>query len=137
MLERRPFKDVQQVFDVADRVWTQLGTDDWKEAFSHHPRVGDVNSLKEKFASTGAWAAQEQSGVNKASAETLKNLMEGNAQYEKNFGCIFIVCATGKSAEEMLLILRTRLRNTPESELLIAAAEQSKITRLRLEKLLS
>lgn len=137
MLEQRPFKDVQHVLDVADQVWALLSADDWKEAFSHHPEIGDVNSLKEKFASTRTWAAREQAGVNEASEETLRNLLEGNAQYEKTFGYIFIVCATGKSAEQMLAILLTRLSNTPESELLIAAAEQCKITRLRLEKLLS
>jgi len=137
MLERRPFKGVQHVLDVADQVWARLAAHDWKEAFSYHPKIGDVKSLREKFASTRAWTTGEQSGVHTASAETLKNLVEGNAQYEKNFGYIFIVCATGKSAEEMLRIQQTRLRNTAESELLIAAAEQSKITRLRLEKLLS
>lgn len=137
MVQRRPFVDARQLFTVAEEIWNGLNTEDWKEAFTHHPKIGDIGSLREKFASTKTWAAGEQSGVNNAAENTLKALAEGNTEYEKKFGFIFIVCATGKSAEEMLALLKVRLGNIPEQEIGIAAVEQSKITRIRLEKLLS
>lgn len=137
MIERRPFKDAGHLFAVAGETWNNLKPGDWKEAFSHHPKIGDVNALREKFASTATWASGEQSGVSGAADETLKRLAEGNAEYERKFGYIFIVCATGKSAEEMLEMLEMRLKNPEDQELKIAAAEQAKITRIRLEKLLS
>ncbi|MFN0159140.1 MAG: 2-oxo-4-hydroxy-4-carboxy-5-ureidoimidazoline decarboxylase [Bacteroidota bacterium] len=136
MAQRRPFADARQLFAVAEEVWNGLTPEDWKEAFSHHPKIGDISSLREKFASTKTWAAGEQSGVNNTTENTLKALAEGNAEYEKKFGFIFIVCATGKSAEEMLSLLKARRVNTPDMEIAIAAAEQNKITRIRLEKLL-
>lgn len=137
MIERRPFKDAGHLFALAEETWNSLGSQDWKEAFSHHPKIGDVHALREKFASTAAWASGEQSGVKSASDETLRRLAEGNAEYERKFGYIFIVCATGKSAEEMLEMLESRLTHPAERELNIATAEQAKITRIRLEKLLS
>lgn len=90
-----------------------------------------------RFASTAQWASGEQSGVNAAKSETIQALAEGNHLYEEKFGYIFIVCATGKSAAEMLAILQTRLNNEPADEIKIAAAEQNKITKLRLQKLLA
>ena len=108
---------------------------DWREAFAHHPKIGDVESLRRKFASTSVWTAGEQSGVVGAEEAVLTALAEGNAAYEARFGYIFIVCATGKSAGEMLEILQTRLLSGPRTELRVAAEEQKKITRLRLEKL--
>jgi len=137
MIERRPFKDAGHLFAVAEEMWNSLGKQDWREAFSHHPKIGDVNALREKFASTAAWASGEQSGVKNASEETLRRLAGRNAEYERKFGYIFIVCATGKSAEEMLEVLESRLKHPADQELKIAAAEQAKITRIRLEKLLS
>lgn len=136
MLRRRPFKNREYVFSVADDVWRNLKTGDWKEAFSHHPKIGDVESMRAKFADTRKWAEGEQSGVSEANDKTLARLAEGNRMYEEKFGYIFIVCATGKSANEMLLLLQQRLPNDHETEIHIAAAEQAKITRLRLDKLL-
>ncbi len=110
---------------------------DWLEAFAAHPRIGDVDALRAKFAATAAWASGEQAGVAGASESTLRALAEGNRDYEAKFGHIFIVCATGKTADEMLGLLRERLANEPDAELAVAAAEQAKITAIRLRKLLS
>ena len=131
-----PADDMIELLEDAEEQWWQCSEDDWKEAFGHHPKIGDVESLTNKFASTAQWASGEQSGVNVASEETIKAIAEGNRLYEEKFGYIFIVCATGKSAEEMLEILQSRLENKPEDEILIAADEQNKITKLRIEKLL-
>jgi 2-oxo-4-hydroxy-4-carboxy-5-ureidoimidazoline decarboxylase len=132
-----PVADADTLMDQAKTHWFELSEDDWREAFTHHPKIGDVSSLKEKFANTRAWAEGEQSAVNDTSQEVLEALARGNQEYEARFGYIFIVFATGKSAEEMLALLQARLPNKPEDEILIAMAEQDKITRLRLEKLLA
>jgi 2-oxo-4-hydroxy-4-carboxy-5-ureidoimidazoline decarboxylase len=132
-----PLKDRKQLFFLAERMWFACSEKDWREAFTHHPKIGDINSLKEKFASTGKWAEGEQSGVNHTSQQVIEALAAGNKQYEDKFGYIFIVCATGKTAEEMLALLEARLHNSPADEIKIAMTEQNKITRLRLEKLLS
>jgi len=134
-LASRPFGSAAELFAAADDVWQNLDRDDWLEAFAAHPRIGDLDNLRKKFAATADWASHEQSGVAAASEETLRQLADGNRRYEERFGYIFIVLATGKSAAEMLDILNARLRNSPDQELAIAAAEQAKITRLRLEKL--
>ena len=133
----RPFDTEGGLRELADRTWNGLGPEDWKEAFSHHPKIGDVESLRKKFASTVNWAAGEQSGAQDASEETLQQLAQGNEQYLEKFGYIFIVCAAGKTAGEMLLILKARLPNDDGVELKIAAQEQNKITKIRLGKLLS
>jgi 2-oxo-4-hydroxy-4-carboxy-5-ureidoimidazoline decarboxylase len=137
MEARRPFADTNALLASADEVWAGLGPADWKEAFAHHPRIGDKQALRERFAATRQWAAGEQAGVSGASEAALDALAEGNRDYESRFGHIFIVCATGKTAEEMLALLRERLGNDPEIEERIAAGEQAKITRIRLEKLLA
>ncbi|MNT52311.1 OHCU decarboxylase [compost metagenome] len=121
---------------MAEHIWRGLGPEDWKEAFEHHPRIGDLDSLKAKYANTRDWAAGEQSGAASAPEEVLQALAEGNQTYEAKFGHLFIVCATGKTAKEMLDLLQARLPNAPQVELGIAADEQRKITRLRLEKLI-
>ncbi|RYY14433.1 MAG: 2-oxo-4-hydroxy-4-carboxy-5-ureidoimidazoline decarboxylase [Cytophagaceae bacterium] len=132
-----PFATAEALYSEADRLWHRLSEADWREAFAHHPKIGDVNALREKFASTAAWAAGEQGAVRQATAETLEALAAGNDAYERQFGYIFIVCATGKSAAEMLALLQARLPNAPAAEMQIALTEQAKITRLRLEKLLA
>jgi len=135
MIAARPFADAAEIAAAGERAFAPLVRADWLEAFSHHPKIGDVSALREKFASTAAWAGAEQRGAATATEATLAALAEGNRAYEERFGYIFIVCATGKSAEEMLALLRARLGNEPAAELAIAAVEQRKITRLRLEKL--
>jgi 2-oxo-4-hydroxy-4-carboxy-5-ureidoimidazoline decarboxylase len=135
MTQLRPFSDAEDLIEKSGRAWEKLSTQDWLAALSSHPKIGDVESLRNKFTSTASWASGEQSGVYSASEETLKNLAEGNARYEERFGHIFIVFASGKSAEEMLSILNGRLGNSPEVELLISSAEHKKITQFRIEKL--
>jgi 2-oxo-4-hydroxy-4-carboxy-5-ureidoimidazoline decarboxylase len=136
MCAARPFADAAALLDRADREWRALGPGAWREAFAHHPRIGDVDALRKRFASTAAWAADEQRGAAAASEATLAALAEGNRRYEERFGFIFIVCATGKDAGEMRELLERRLDNDRETEIRIAAEEQMKITRLRLQKLL-
>lgn len=135
MLAQPAFEDLFDLEETAEKVWWECTTLDWLEAFTHHPKIGDISSLKKKFIDTAAWASNEQSGVNNANETIIANLAKGNEDYENKFGFIFIVCATGKSAEEMLNILQSRLPNTLEEEIQIAADEQMKITKLRLEKL--
>jgi 2-oxo-4-hydroxy-4-carboxy-5-ureidoimidazoline decarboxylase len=137
MLPFIPADDMVELLEDAEEQWWLCNEKDWKEAFSHHPKIGDIDSLKKKFASTANWTSNEQSGVNTASEKILQALAEGNKKYEEKFGYIFIVCATGKSAEEMLSMLEERLKNDPADEIEIAADEQNKITKLRIEKLLS
>ena len=134
MAGSRPFADLSSVHHTAEKIWNGLSREDWLEAFTAHPRIGDVNSLRKKFENTRTWASGEQSGVNEAEEKVLHGLAEGNESYEKKFGFIFIVCATGKSAAEMLALLQARLPNTREQEMVNAAAEQVKITRIRLDK---
>jgi len=133
----RPYRDARALFAAAEACWQSLGREDWLEAFRHHPRIGDREALRAKFATTRDWAAAEQSAAVAASDATLDALAEANREYEARFGHIFIVCASGKSADEMLALAQARLGNDAEAELRIAAAEQAKITRLRLEKLLT
>jgi 2-oxo-4-hydroxy-4-carboxy-5-ureidoimidazoline decarboxylase len=136
MLEHRPYASTPALFELADRVWNGLGRDDYLEAFSHHPQIGaDLAELQKKFGSTAAWSTAEQAGASRADRATLEALRDGNRAYLERFGYIFIVCATGKSAAEMLELLQARLPNDPATELKIAAAESAKITKLRLEKL--
>ena len=136
MCEGRPYRDRAALAAAAERAFETLERADWLEAFAHHPRIGDLASLRAKYASTAAWAGEEQRGAAGAADDTLLALTDGNRAYEQRFGYIFIVCATGKSADEMLALLRARLPNPPEREVPVAAEEQMKITRLRLEKLL-
>ncbi len=132
-----PVKNREALFSAAADVWHHCTEADWKEAFSHHPQIGDLASLKQRFAASAHWAAGEQAAVQEAPESTLAALAEGNRQYLERFGYIFIVCATGRSAGEMLQLLNERLPNTPEKEIGIAMAEQEKITKIRIEKLLS
>ncbi len=135
MLTVFPVEDLVDLIEYADEKWEECGKEDFLEAFSHHPKIGDLSALKEKFAATAAWASNEQSGVNQAPEDILEALAEVNEQYERKFGYIFIVCASRKSADEMLALLKARLGNSPENEIKIAAEEQRKITNIRLEKL--
>lgn len=137
VLKGRPFASKAALLSAADSAWAEATEKDWLEAFAHHPRIGGKDALRAKFASTQAWATGEQAGAASASEAVLDALAEGNAAYEKKFGHIFIVCATGKSAAEMLDLLKSRMPNGADAEKRVAAAEQHKITKIRLEKLLS
>lgn len=136
MAARRPFRGEAEVHAAADEVWRALDPADWDEAFRAHPRIGERKAAPAQGAQAAAWSSQEQAGAAAAGQDVAAALAEGNRAYEARFGRIYIVCATGKTAEEMLAILRARLANDPATELRAAAAEQAKITRLRLEKLL-
>lgn len=135
MLKRRPFGSVDSLFAAADEVWFGLEKQDWLEAFSHHPRIGERNLAQAKFAATAAQSSKEQSGMAGASEAVRAEFASGNAEYEKKFGHVFLICATGKSGEEMLGSLRERIQNDAATELRNAANEQSKIVRIRLGKL--
>ena len=137
MIRARPFAALDDVLTEAERIWWSLSEADWLEAFRAHPKIGEKKAAIVQSAEAQKWSAQEQSGVAQASASTISELAERNREYEDRFGFIFIVCASGKSSEEMLAIINQRSGNNAETELRTAAAEQSKITRLRLEKLLS
>jgi allantoinase len=137
MADLRPFPSEEGLFQAADAVWNGLDDPDRIEAFEAHPRIGDLDALRAKFASTASWAAHEQAGVSDADDSILRALAEANQDYEARFGHLFIVCATGKSAVEMLELLRDRLGNDPEAERAVASGEQAKIARIRLRKLVS
>jgi OHCU decarboxylase len=130
MLAARPFQDVSQLEKMATDIWWRLTPADWLEAFSKHPKIGEKGKVSQ-------WSSEEQSGMNSAAIDTAHKLAALNQSYFDKFGWIFIVCATGKSADEMLGLLEARLADEPDDELRIAAAEQNKITLLRLRKLLS
>jgi len=137
MIMNVPFSNQDDLFEMAENIWFELSETDWLEAFTHHPKIGDIQSLEKKFAETRDWAGKEQSSVKSASRETIKRLAHFNEDYERKFGFIFIVCATGKSANEMLKLLESRRDNNYEKEIRIAMKEQHKITSIRLNKLLS
>jgi len=130
MLAARPYGGPADLEIAATEHWWRLTPADWLEAFSRHPKIGEKGRV-------GQWSSQEQSGMNSAATQVTRRLADLNQLYLDKFGWIFIVCATGKSAEEMLSLLESRLRNTAEAELRVAAAEQNQITLLRLRKLLS
>lgn len=137
MTEARPFKTVTDLLETAEHFWWSLKSADWLEAFRSHPRIGEKKAEIQHSAAAQKWSQQEQSGVGGATDDTLQALVDGNREYHERFGFIFIVCASGKSAEEMLSLLKNRLGNEKNEELKIAAAEQAAITKLRLEKLLT
>jgi len=126
MLAARPFASWDTLAESAAHVWLSLDPADWLEAFAAHPRIGEKKP---------GWSSQEQSGTRGAAEETMRALAEGNRAYEEQFGFLYLVCATGRSADDMLANLRERMHNTRDTELRIAAEEQAKIIALRLEKL--
>jgi OHCU decarboxylase len=128
MVVGRPFASRDDLLHRSDRTWASLRREDWLQAFAAHPRIGS--------RAAQGWAAGEQAGARDADSSVLTRLSVLNREYESRFGYIFIVCATGKSAAEMLALIESRLENEPGTELHVAAEEQRKITRLRLEKLL-
>lgn len=130
MLAARPFASDAALYETAERVWWELEPADWRAAFAHHPRIGARDP-------GDAWARSEQAGVAGAGAHARRDLARSNRAYEERFGHVFLICATGRTAAEMLGELRRRLAHDAATELRVAAAEQAKITRLRLEKLVT
>ena len=137
MEQARPFSDITHLYQMADDIWKESSEVDLLQAFDGHPEIGDVSTLREKYKNTAASAGHEQSAVKTANNKTLAALAKGNQDYKKKFGFIFIVCASGKSADEMLALLLQRLPNNRQHELINAAKEQGKITQLRLQNLVA
>ena len=138
MVAARPYASDAGLFRVADRTWWNLDPDDWLEAFTHHPRIGEREAQEPQrpaSATEQRWSSGEQAGMDQAGREVHDAMVEGNLEYEERFGHVFLICATGRSGDEMLAALRARLGNDPAEELAVAAEEQAKITRLRLLKL--
>lgn len=133
--DARPFETVAALLETAEQIWQSLEAKDWLEAFAAHPKIGALSapSQSKQFAE---WSHGEQSGARGADDATLADLAEANRLYELKFGFIFVVCATGKTANQMLEICRARLNNNVEAEIRAAAQEQQKITEIRLKKLL-
>ena len=137
MMESRPYSSEGDLIKREASIWyNDCTTEDFKEAFTGHPKIGDVESLKEKFSHTADWAGDEQSKMSEANMETIEALAKANASYEDKFGYIFIVSASGKSSDEMLSIVNARLQHEIDDEIYVAMNEQHKITVIRLAKLI-
>jgi 2-oxo-4-hydroxy-4-carboxy-5-ureidoimidazoline decarboxylase len=136
MVKSRPYKSRDMLLDTAEKTWWSLGREAWLEAFAHHPRIGEKASAEPQNAQGKKWSLSEQSAVARAPEQIRLAQQDMNAQYERRFGYIYIVSATGKTPNEMFAIARDRLSHDPDTELKVAAEEQRKIMRLRLEKLL-
>jgi len=136
MTEERPFASAEALLTTAEKIWWSLNQEDWFEAFRSHPKIGEQKAAATISTDAQQWSKQEQSSMSQAASDTRRELAHLNEQYEHKFGYIYIVCATGKSPEEMLSILKRRMDNAPAEELRVAAAEQARITELRLKKLL-
>ncbi len=134
----RPFASEDELMKIAVAVWNDqhiLQTEDWLEAFAAHPKIGEEKAAPAQQERSAAWSAGEQAGMNSADDLLKQELAAANREYFEKFGFIFIVCATGKSAAEMLELCKARLGNDRETEIVIAASEQQKITEIRLRKL--
>ena len=134
MAARRPLLDEAALLAASDETWHNLAQSDWMEAFQSHPRIGESNTRQFAPSQSAAWSAHEQERIADAEAGVKIALEEGNREYERRFDHIFIVCATGKSATEILEILRRRLQNDAETELREAAEQQRQIAQIRLRK---
>ena len=132
----RPYADFNSLRAAADRVWLALSPDDWLEAFSKHLRIGERAAKATPDRERG-WSEAEQSRAREGTSAVLTELATANAEYENRFGHVFLICATGKTADEILQQARARLYNDPDTELRVAAEEQRRITHLRLRKLLT
>ncbi|HEV8587346.1 MAG TPA: 2-oxo-4-hydroxy-4-carboxy-5-ureidoimidazoline decarboxylase [Pyrinomonadaceae bacterium] len=137
MTEARPFEDLKSLLSKADEIWWSLGENNWLEAFRAHPKIGEKKAATAQSEQAQTWSAQEQSSAQQAAVDTKVALAQGNREYEERFGFIFIICASGKSADEILASLKQRLANDPETEIRLAAEEQRKIAQLRLTRMLA
>jgi OHCU decarboxylase len=133
MVALRPIDSVLELSEAADRMWATMTEEDWLEAFACHPRIGGRKADR-ATAKSASWSQQEQSSAASAAETVLAEIAQGNARYEERYGFTYIVCATGKSAEEMLAILKRRLNSNREAELREAAEQQRQITQIRLGK---
>ncbi len=133
---RMPFDSVDSLLRSAEIAFTKLKENDWLEAFAGHPMIGDLNSLKKKYSQGKDLSEKEQQSVKQATNDVLQELLTLNHEYLDKFGFIFIVCATNKSAEEMLSLLKARINRSRDEELEQAAIEQQKISKIRMEAFL-
>jgi 2-oxo-4-hydroxy-4-carboxy-5-ureidoimidazoline decarboxylase len=136
MLGQRPFASRDALFDASDRMCAKLSHEQWLAAFAHHPRIGEQHAAAAVSETAQQWSEGEQGGAMNGDVAVQDQLREAQRRYEMRFGYIFIICASGRSAPEIMGELQSRLRNDPDTEIRIAAGEQCKITRLRLEKLI-
>lgn len=137
MADARPFESEDELMNASATIWNDLETADWLEAFAAHPKIGETKAAPGQEARSAEWSAGEQAGMSAADERLKQELAAANCAYHEKFGFIFIICATGKSGEEMLGLCRERIANKRETEIKIAGAEQQKITEIRLRKLLS
>ncbi|HEX4284221.1 MAG TPA: 2-oxo-4-hydroxy-4-carboxy-5-ureidoimidazoline decarboxylase [Terracidiphilus sp.] len=135
MVAARPLSTVLVLSETADSLWATMTEADWLEAFARHPRIGERKT--QTIGQSAAWSKQEQALAASAADKILAQLAQGNADYEKKFGFTYIVCATGKSAEEMLSILKRRLNSDRLTELREASEQQRQILQIRLGKWLT
>lgn len=133
--EGRPYTNLEALIGASDRAWSSLTPDDWREAFAAHPRIGERAPATAAARERG-WSEREQTRAQAGDPAVLAELAIANAEYEDRFGHVFLICATGKGADEILANARARLHNDPRRELLVAAEEQRRITHLRLRRLL-
>ena len=137
LVARRPIRDAESLSRVSEEVWRGLTVADWLEAFASHPRIGESAANISATEKSQAWSAEEQAKVSESADGVKSALAQGNREYEKRFGRILIVCASGRSPSEILEILGRRLQNDDAAELREAADEQQRITQIRLGKWLS
>lgn len=135
MVARLPYDSIAAIHDVCDEIMDRLEPSAWQDAFACHPMLGDLESLRMKYAGNKDWSRNEQSGVTMADEATLIDLANLNLAYRQKFGFIFILCATGKSAADMLSSIKSRIGNSLVREIANAADEQRKITHLRIDKM--
>jgi allantoicase len=133
----RPFANRAQLFEASDKIWNALSHHDWVQAFRHHPPIGGKQAADKQSTTASSWSSAEQSTAQVAAPALLTALANGNRAYTEKFGYVFLISAAGKTSEEILQAMQQRISNRPETELRVAAEEQNKITRLRLEKLLN
>lgn len=136
LTDARPFRDMDALLRASDDIWWGLDASDWLEAFGHHPKIGERQAAQEVSKDAQRWSEEEQASVREAAETTMMELMAANHEYERRFGFIFIVCASGRTTEEMLATLKERLKSDADKELRVAAEEQRRITHLRLKKVL-
>jgi 2-oxo-4-hydroxy-4-carboxy-5-ureidoimidazoline decarboxylase len=134
MAALRPLPNEPAVLDASDDIWRKLSEADWTEAFHSHPRIGESRAERPVHARSATWSAKEQQEVSAADDAVKLALADANREYERRFGWIFIVCATGRTASEILEIVHRRIQNDARMELREAAEQQRQITQLRLKK---
>lgn len=135
MLAIFPVENLVDLLEYAEEEWYDCNTADWLEAFQHHIKIGDIETIENNVSKNADWIREEQSFIRNSSAARLKELQKGNELYEDTYGYNYIVAAAGKTVDQILEDLLSRLDNDPHDELVIASAEQNKITQQRLQKL--